>query len=309
MLAKRTLEAPKVWNQLNGIINVYKPANVKLKHVKNAVLSNLCKDLNQLEVREPTERLSIEPGGAHKYVVRKLENFADNILSVGPRYQIEDIKCGPIAGLGIHTSGVLLFGINDGLKITKKLHLSRPVRVYHVTGRFGIATESHFHDSHITLKAKYYHIWSERLISILSSLQASHQRKMFDICGVDIQSQAAYELAAKGIIRPADNKIPVIYGIKLIHFDKPEFTLEIHAINETEAYLATLIHEIAIELKSVAHCTAIKCIRHGHFHFNDSLLRRHWNLNGVMANMEVCRRILLEHPNMLRQQNAQLSPD
>lgn len=44
-------------------------------------------------------------------------------------------------------------------------------------------------------------------------------------CGVDLQSQAAFELAAKGPIRPLNSKIPVIYGIKCVEFDPPNFTL------------------------------------------------------------------------------------
>lgn len=45
------------------------------------------------------------------------------------------------------------------------------------------------------------------------------------LCGVDIQSQTAYELAAKGPIRPANPKIPVIYGIKCVEFNLPDFTI------------------------------------------------------------------------------------
>lgn len=47
----------------------------------------------------------------------------------------------------------------------------------------------------------------------------------FRLCGVDLQSQTAYELAAKGPIRPMDSKTPVIYGVKCVHFDPPDFTL------------------------------------------------------------------------------------
>lgn len=40
-----------------------------------------------------------------------------------------------------------------------------------------------------------------------------------------MQSQAAYELAAQGLLRPKDSKIPVIYGIKCVDFSPPEFTI------------------------------------------------------------------------------------
>jgi hypothetical protein len=44
-------------------------------------------------------------------------------------------------------------------------------------------------------------------------------------CGVDIQSQTAYELALQGLIKPANSKIPLLYGIKCIHFQPPDFTI------------------------------------------------------------------------------------
>ena len=48
---------------------------------------------------------------------------------------------------------------------------------------------------------------------------------MYRICGLDMQSQAAYELAVQGLVRPADNNIPMIYSIKCVDFKSPEFTL------------------------------------------------------------------------------------
>lgn len=112
------------------------------------------------------------------------------------------------------------------------------------------------------------------------------------MCGVDIQSQAAYELALKGVIRPETNDQPLIYGIKLIEFKPPQFTLEIHAINETEEFLAMLLHDIALELKSVAHTTGISCIRFGPFTLDNSLMRRHWNLKGALHSIHDCKQVL-----------------
>lgn len=45
------------------------------------------------------------------------------------------------------------------------------------------------------------------------------------LCGIDIQSQAAYELAVKGLLRPADSNIPMIYTVKCVDFSPPEFML------------------------------------------------------------------------------------
>lgn len=118
-------------------------------------------------------------------------------------------------------------GINRGTKTAKLIRETRPVRVYHITGIFGRSTETHFSDSPTTGRATFDHIYLDKLSSCLSSMQTSHQKKMFELCGVDLQSQAAYELAAQGPLRPIKSNIPLIYSMSCIEYKKPFFTLGI----------------------------------------------------------------------------------
>lgn len=202
-----------------------------------------------------------------------------------------------------------MFGLNKGIGQSQLIQRNRPLRAFHITGRMGIATETHFADSRITAKSDHRHVHSERISALAASLQASHQRKMYELCGVDLQSQAAYEIASKGLIRPADNSQPIIYGIKLIDFKRPEFTVELHAINESEEYLASLVNEMGIELRTLAHCTSIRCIRHGHFGVENALLRHGWSLRGVVKNMREHRKVLEQHPHILEQDKIELRSD
>ncbi|CAO1410188.1 unnamed protein product [Diamesa serratosioi] len=307
MLAKRISEAPKAWNYLNGVINVYKPAGVSVNQVRSTIRANLCRDLNNLEVRPPLKRISISSDiTGSKYLVNQEDNIADSVLVVGERYQNSDVRCGCSSSLGKLTSGVLVLGINDGMRQCHKIRENRPIRVYHVTGRLGRSTETHFNDSPVTSRASYDHIYIDKMNRLLTSMQASHQKKMYEMCGVDLQSQAAYELAVQGPIRPADSKTPLIYGMRCIDFKKEYFTIEMHATNETEAYLGLLIHEIALNLKTVGHCTQIRCIRQSHFTLEDSLVRRHWNLQSILGSIHVSNQLLLKYPEMLKQLDSQL---
>lgn len=81
---------------------------------------------------------------------------------------------------------------------------------------------------------------------------------------------------------------------------------EMHAINETEAYVGNLIHEIGLNLKSVAHCVGIRCIRHGHFELKDSLLRKDWNLQCILNSMARANQLFEQHPEMLQQTSSEL---
>lgn len=118
-----------------------------------------------------------------------------------------------------------VFGLNRGTKTARLIRETRPVRVYHATGKFGKATETHFNDSPITALATFDHIYEDKLNSCLSSIQTSHQKKMFELCGVDLQSQTAFELAAKGPLRPIKENVPLIYSMRCIEFKKPYFTI------------------------------------------------------------------------------------
>lgn len=118
-----------------------------------------------------------------------------------------------------------VLGINKGTSTAYKLRENRAIRVFHVTGILGRSTESHFGDSAVTLRASFDHVHLIKMNSLLASMQASHQKKMFEMCGVDIQSQAAYELAAQGPIRPDESNIPLIYSMRCIDFKKPYFTI------------------------------------------------------------------------------------
>lgn len=45
MLTRRVKDAPLVWQHLNGLVNVFKPAGTKTKHLKYAIITNVTKGL------------------------------------------------------------------------------------------------------------------------------------------------------------------------------------------------------------------------------------------------------------------------
>lgn len=168
-----------------------------------------------------------------------------------------------------------------------------------MTGKFGKATESNFHGDRVTLRGGYKHVTKGKLQALLSSMQATYQKQMYEMSGLDIQSQAAYELACKGLIRPQSTKNTVIYGIRNTEFTGRTFTIEVQTMNSMENMLASLVLDIAIQLRTVAHCTKIRCTRYGYFTFEDSLLRSHWNLQNVLKSMNECQLIWNKYPEMI----------
>lgn len=196
-------------------------------------------------------------------------------------------------------SFITVVGLGTGSYTTYKLRQANPLRTFHVTGRFGMSTENNFKGSLMLSKANYHHIYPEKLAGLLAAMQASHQKQMYEMCGVDMQSQTGYEIACRGLIRPVKKDVPVVYGIRCIKFKRPEFVIEVHTINENEEYLCTLIQEIGIQMRSVAHCTGVRCVQHGPFSYEQSLLRSQYWLQDVLANLKQTQQIIKEHPEIL----------
>lgn len=257
-------------------------------------------------------------------------DLSDHVLAVGQRYQIEDVRCSVVSTLGDNTSGLLreydlrsetirsysqhfiilpnhsVLGLNAGTRDAFHLAKSKLLRCYHVHGRLGTGTEDNFPHTCHTARSTFGHVYADKLGGLLASIQASHQQKMFELCGVDVQSQAAYELAAGGLIRPADSRQPLVYGLRCVHFERPNFTLEVHALNESEAYFGQLVQEIGIQLHTVAHCTGVRCVRHGHFDVDGALLRGSWTVQGCVDSLERNRRLVERYPEMLRQVDVRM---
>lgn len=48
MISTKISEAPVVWNYLNGIINIFKPADVSIRNIRPAILGNICKGMKMI---------------------------------------------------------------------------------------------------------------------------------------------------------------------------------------------------------------------------------------------------------------------
>ncbi|XP_014239768.1 mitochondrial mRNA pseudouridine synthase Trub2 isoform X2 [Cimex lectularius] len=242
-------------------------------------------ELNQLQCRPPRLYKEIVVNEKNETSVIVRPSFADHPLVVGPRYQQEDFRCKWSTYLGKNTSGVLVLGLNNGTKQVYAMHKRYPMRTYHLSGSLGYMTDNLFKDGKVIEKDTFTHVRRGGLEKILMMIQASNQRQMFELSGVDIQSQEAYELASSGLIRPTKSDVPVIYNIKCVEFNPPDFTIEVNSINEYEAYLMALIQNIGLRLHSLATCTKIQCIKYSYFTLDDALLKKHWTLQNIITSL------------------------
>ncbi|XP_057324761.1 pseudouridylate synthase TRUB2, mitochondrial [Microplitis mediator] len=291
-ITKFTSNAEEVWKGLNGVFAIYKPTGFTTFKTRQMLQYHLCTDLNELDVREPEPFVRIE-GETNKSLTVKVEpSYADHKLVVGPRYQPQDMKLHHANYLSPEASGIQLWGVNKGSIICHMMRAANSTRFYKIKGVLGLESENYFIGGKIHERSTFKHVKRHHVDMICSSLQSSHQRKMFEICGLDIQSQAAYELAVKGPIRPTDNKIPMLYSIRCIAFNPPDFTLEVVCINEDDMFLKGLVHNLGLLVRSNATCTQIQCYKYGIFTAGLGLLKRDWSIENIMINLTKIRRLL-----------------
>lgn len=224
----------------------------------------------------------------------QVPDLADHPLVVGPRYLPDDFNLLSANPMKTFSSGVTLIGIGNGLSIIRPIVNAKLMRVYHVSGKLGLSTQDFTYNGRIIEQSTYAHVNKERLDRVIAGIQAGHQRHMFSAAGIDLQTEEAYQLACKGLLRPTDPKFgPVIYGMRCIHFKEPDFTLEIHAINETCVYLMKIIHELGLELRTNAVCTKLRRIRFGQFTLEHALLfPKHTRAHFLIDNLRVNRTLL-----------------
>ncbi|XP_061460263.1 pseudouridylate synthase TRUB2, mitochondrial isoform X1 [Rhineura floridana] len=271
---------------LQGLFAVYKPPSVSWKLVRDAVETHLLKDLNSLERPAPRQLVRFLPGMVEgedgkqlTMTVTQVPTLADHPLVSGPA--VTHLKVGAGHRLDTRSSGVLVLGVGHGNKLLTDLYNAHLTRTYTVRGLFGKATDDFSDTGKLIEKATFDHITREQLERIVSVIQGSNHKALLQYANIDLKTQEAYELAVRGLIRPMEKTPPLITAVRCIQFAPPEFQLEIHCLHETQQYLRKIVHEIGLEMKSVAVCTQVRRIRDGVFTVDDVLLRTQWNLQNI----------------------------
>ncbi|XP_055516425.1 mitochondrial mRNA pseudouridine synthase TRUB2 [Leucoraja erinacea] len=273
---------------LRGIFAVYKPPAVNWRSVRHAVETGLVHDLNASECPLPHDQIRFLPttsqgisGTETNLTVAQLPALANHPRVRGPKFV--GLRIGAGHRLDWRSSGVFVLAVGSGNKQLSYLQDCHLTKEYTVHGSFGTATEDFSDTGRLIEKTTYDHITLDRLERIIAVIQGSHQKALITYSGIDLKSQAAYELACRGMLRPLHKSPPIITGIRCSQFSLPNFTLEVQCVHETQQYLRKIIHEIGLELKSSAVCTSVRRTRDGVFTLDDALIRTDWKLQQISS--------------------------
>lgn len=187
-----------------------------------------------------------------------------------------------------------------------KLDSMRLMRAYELKGRFGLCTSDFTPRGNLVNRCTYSHVNRSKMDRVAASIQGTYQREMYKHFGVDVQSQEAFELASKGLLRPKSTRTPPqIYSLRCVEYDRPFFKLEVYCINESTRFLRNLIHDYAIRLRTYAICEQIRRIKDGFVDLslsadaklssNDCLVYNDWTLENIRDNLNKVTQITGEY--------------
>lgn len=133
-----------------------------------------------MEVRPPNKYVSIEGPTTKEMDVIVRDSYADDPLVIGPRYDVQDFKLISANRVSQEASGVMVCGVNRGTGLVSKLKESKLTKFYKVKGIFGQARHNNFATGRIVEKSTWKKIKRFNVDNMCASMQASHQKKMFE---------------------------------------------------------------------------------------------------------------------------------
>ncbi|TKS71352.1 putative tRNA pseudouridine synthase 2 [Collichthys lucidus] len=280
--------AARMFWRLEGLFCVYKPPGVHWKLVRDNIETTLLKGLNAAPSGAlPEEVRFLSDPDSDREATKGLTLSAASVpvlskhpLVTGPEFQ--HIKVGVGHRLDASSSGVLVLAVGNSNKILNNFSRTRVTRDYTLEGEFGTATDDFSYRGKVVERSTYGHVTQDKLDRVLAMLQGANQKALLMYSNVDMRSQEAYEMAAQGLLGPEGKSEPVLTGLRCVHFQPPNFTLEVQCLNETQKYLRKVVHEIGLELRSTAVCKGVRRTRDGPFTLQDALTRNHWTASDVM---------------------------
>lgn len=282
--------ASEAWHSLRGLVCVHKHSGVALRTLQFKLQQKLLSDLNCMQ------RSSDEVEGRHVVYGLVTADYSRHRLVLGPGFEASDLTVYPVNFPGYKVGGLTLFAINN-VGLCKKFKSLRMPRRYVVKMELGKATDTCWaNGGQVLEKSTFDHLVGrpQILAKAMASIRSSYQKVSFKVAKVGLQTQEAYELASKGLVRPSEGgeaMPPIIYGLECLSYKPPHVTLGVTCVYESQEFLAGFVHELGLQLRTNACCEAINLVKYGPVCSQHSLLLKHCDLQNVFDNMAVLKEV------------------
>ncbi|KAF8384606.1 hypothetical protein PRIPAC_73748, partial [Pristionchus pacificus] len=293
----------KIGKALNGLLCVYKPADLSLNALKKNILKRICTQGNlatgwprlpEIDIPVVEEHPS---SGALIVVGRKRQiDYTHHPLVVGETFRTEDLRVEELHQLETASSGVCVFGVNDGVDQLEELRSQQWANQWRIECVLGRETHKHEIKGKVTRKEAFDHVNKQKVKKLLTKVIGDYRRMSFELAEVEMQSSEAFQIASRGIPRPKLPGSQMVVGLKMLLFKLPYLAVSIDSIGETDAWLRCMVNEFGLALDTTA--SPVRLIRRsiGPFRAEHTVLERQLSLQNIVDNISLTSRLVKEYP-------------
>ena len=305
-MTKIATSASQIFAHLKGLLCLHKPGGMSVGAILETLNRNVIKDLNEANpdyLQRLRKNQKIQENGG-------LIDYSSHPLVLGDVYEDQDIEFQLVNSVSDFTSGLLLVTVND-IITNEMLHDAMLPKQYVLDLTLGKATDNSFCHGKVLERSTFAHLKNRPQIleKAMAQICSAHQRDAFKQAGVNLQSQEAYDMAVKGLVRPVKEQAgcAIIYRMECVHFQPPKVKLKVTCINESPIYLAELSAELGLKLRTNAVLDRLQLVSYGPFATQDSILSKSMSLQQVLNNISDNHSKLLVLKQMVNQQNPTLT--
>ncbi|CAP26555.1 Protein CBG05761 [Caenorhabditis briggsae] len=281
-----------VWKALSGVVCVYKHSGMSSSALIRLIRRQISQSIVDIEstsrVRLPMISLPVvEPHSKSGALVvvgkNELADYRYHPLVSGRSIRPEDVQMLDALPLATNSSGICLFGINDGCDLVAELRAKSWTNVYRLDGLIKKPVEN---------QSEVLKVTRHRIEKVLSRMESEFRGASFRHANVDLESSEAFELARRGTPRAQLPGAQIIYSIDLNWFRSPRFSVTAQCSGEDDEMLRRLIEHIGSNLGMESAIIRIQRQNFGPFGSENALLEKQINLQNIVRNIQLNRGIL-----------------
>lgn len=175
-------------------------------------------------------------------------------------------KVGHCGTLDPSATGLLILVVGYATKIAD--YLTKDHKVYRTTLTLGASTSSHDADGEIVDEKPFSDITEDSIREVLLAYQGSQMQIPPMVSALKKGGKKLYELARKGIEIERDPREITIYDLTINSINIPNIDFTVDCSKGT--YVRTICHDLAIQLGTLGHMTALVREKSGDFSLQDA---------------------------------------
>jgi tRNA pseudouridine55 synthase len=176
-------------------------------------------------------------------------------------------KAGHTGTLDPLATGVLPVALGEGTKAVPFLEESR--KVYEVTARLGVVTDSYDADGQVVETRDFSTVSAEKIQQALQNFSGEILQRPPIFSAVKVGGRPLYRYARSGQTVERTPRSVQIHRVEILNFFPPDFTLRIECSRGT--YVRSLIYDLGMALDSGATVTALRRLASGPFLLESSI--------------------------------------